>query len=35
MRPSSLLSRWLEHEPVLDTESQERIRAALKHLPIS
>ena len=25
---------WLEHEPVLDTESQERIRAALKRLQI-
>ena len=25
---------WLEHEPVLDTESQERIRAALKRLEI-
>ena len=25
---------WLEHEPVLDTESQERIRAALKRLHI-
>ena len=23
---------WLEHEPVLDSESQERIRAALKRL---
>ena len=26
---------WLEHEPVLDTESQEQIRAALKRLRIS
>ena len=26
---------WLEHEPVLDTESQEEIRAALKRLRIS
>jgi predicted transcriptional regulator len=26
---------WLEHEPVLDKESQERIRAALKRLKIS
>jgi transcriptional regulator with XRE-family HTH domain len=26
---------WLEHEPVLDKESQERIRAALKRLRIS
>jgi predicted transcriptional regulator len=26
---------WLEHEPVLDEESQERIRAALKRLQIS
>ena len=25
---------WLEHEPVLDEESQERIRAALKRLQI-
>ena len=25
---------WLEHEPVLDAESQERIRAALKRLQI-
>ena len=25
---------WLEHEPVLDKESQERIRAALKRLQI-
>ena len=25
---------WLEHEPVLDTDSQERIRAALKRLRI-
>ena len=25
---------WLENEPVLDTESQERIRAALKRLQI-
>ena len=25
---------WLEHEPVLDEESQERIRAALKRLRI-
>jgi hypothetical protein len=26
---------WLEHEPVLDKESQEQIRAALKRLQIS
>jgi hypothetical protein len=26
---------WLEHEPVLDTESQAQIRAALKRLRIS
>jgi transcriptional regulator with XRE-family HTH domain len=26
---------WLEHEPVLEKESQERIRAALKRLQIS
>jgi predicted transcriptional regulator len=26
---------WLEHEPVLDKESQEQIRAALKRLKIS
>ena len=26
---------WLEHEPVLDKESQEQIRAALKRLRIS
>ena len=26
---------WLEHEPVLDTESQEQIRDALKRLRIS
>jgi predicted transcriptional regulator len=26
---------WLEHEPVLDKESQERIRAALKRLQIA
>ena len=25
---------WLEHEPVLDEDSQERIRAALKRLQI-
>ena len=25
---------WLENEPVLDTDSQERIRAALKRLRI-
>jgi len=25
---------WLEHEPVLDTEGQERIRAALERLRI-
>jgi predicted transcriptional regulator len=25
---------WLEHEPVLDSESQERIRAALERLEI-
>ena len=25
---------WLEHEPVLDSESQERIRAALERLQI-
>ena len=25
---------WLEHEPVLDAESQERIRAALERLQI-
>ena len=25
---------WLEHEPVLDKDSQERIRAALKRLQI-
>ena len=25
---------WLEHEPVLDKESQEQIRAALKRLKI-
>ena len=25
---------WLEHEPVLDTESQEQIRAALKRLRV-
>ena len=25
---------WLEHEPVLDTESQERIRAALRRLQV-
>ena len=25
---------WLENEPVLDAESQERIRAALKRLQI-
>jgi DNA-binding XRE family transcriptional regulator len=25
---------WLEHEPVLDTESQEQIRAALERLKI-
>jgi transcriptional regulator with XRE-family HTH domain len=26
---------WLEHEPVLDTESQEQVRAALERLKIS
>jgi hypothetical protein len=26
---------WLEHEPVLDKESQEQVRAALKRLQIS
>jgi DNA-binding XRE family transcriptional regulator len=26
---------WIEHEPVLDKESQEQIRAALKRLKIS
>jgi hypothetical protein len=26
---------WLEHEPVLDTESQDQVRAALKRLRIS
>jgi hypothetical protein len=25
---------WLEHEPVLDKESQERIRAAVKRLQV-
>ena len=25
---------WLEHEPVLDTDSQERIRAAIERLQI-
>jgi hypothetical protein len=29
------LVRWLEHEPVLDEESQEQIRAALKRLKIT
>jgi transcriptional regulator with XRE-family HTH domain len=26
---------WLEHEPVLDEESQDRVRAALKRLQVS
>ena len=26
---------WIEHEPVLDTESKEQIQAALKRLKIS